>query len=139
MAAPGAVELWDERIRVAASRGMAPLVEPTVQRWFTPEFIDMNPPALQNIRRMIRDTPAAGYIAGARALQRYDFRDEAALIRVPLLLIAGAADGALPAVMRAMHAGIPGSEFIEVPAAGHLPNVERADVFNAALTHALNS
>jgi pimeloyl-ACP methyl ester carboxylesterase len=35
--------------------------------------------------------------------------------------------------------GIPGSEFIEVPAAGHLPNVERADVFNAALTHTLNS
>jgi 3-oxoadipate enol-lactonase len=132
-APPGAVELWEGRIGTATADGMEELVEPTIQRWFTPEFVTLNPPALEQVRGMIRTTPVAGFISCARALQRYDLRQDAAGIRVPVLLVVGAADGALPRVLREMHRGIPGSMFVEIPDAGHLPNVERAATFNAAI------
>jgi len=42
-------------------------------------------------------------------------------------------DGALPATMRSMQATIPGSRFEEIPGAGHLPNLEQPERFNAIL------
>ncbi len=32
--------LWDERIATVEAKGMEPMVEPTVARWFTPKFIE---------------------------------------------------------------------------------------------------
>jgi 3-oxoadipate enol-lactonase len=131
--APNATEIWEERIATGAAQGMAALVEPTVRRWFTSEFVAADPSALQRVRRMIRDTPATGFIACARALQRYDLSSGLATIRVPTLLLAGEADGQVPGVMRGMHDAIPGSRFVGVERAGHLPNIERPMVFNEIL------
>ena len=117
---------------------MAALVEPTAARWFTPAFVTANPPALDRVRAMIRDTPAADS-SPARALQRDDFREDVEAIRLPMLLVVGAADGAVPAVMRGMHEAIPGSAFVGIEWAGHLPNIERADAFNAAIGTFLRS
>ncbi len=133
-AAPkGGAEVWDARIRVAADAGMDALVEPTVSRWFTPATVAANPPVLDRVRGMIRDTPPDGYIACARALQHYDFRDDFSRIRVPVLLVVGAADGALPVVMREMQQAIPGSSLVEIAGAVHLPNIEQPEVFDAAI------
>ena len=40
---PEAKPLWEERIHTAATQGMAPLVEPTVARWFTAPFRAQHP------------------------------------------------------------------------------------------------
>ena len=133
-AAPsGAVATWEARIRTATEGGMAALVESTVQRWFTPDFLAANPPVLDKVRRMIRETPLAGFTSCARALQDYDFRIPFSTIDVPTLLIVGGADGLLPQVMREMQRTIAGSAFVEIAQAGHLPNVERPEAFNQAL------
>jgi len=129
----GAAELWEERIAVVRSQGMQALVQPTVQRWFRAAFVAGNPPVLDKVRRMIADTPAEGFIACARALQQFDFRQSFPQIRVPTLLLCGAADGVMPQVMREMHAAMGGSEFVEIPEAGHLPNLENPEEFRRAL------
>ena len=129
----GARELWEERFAVVHKQGMDALVEPTVRRWFRPEFIAGNPPLLANVRRMIATTPAGGFIACASALQQYDYRQCLPQIGVPTLLLAGAADGTMPEVMREMHQAMPGSKFVEIPNAGHLPNLENPEVFNLTL------
>lgn len=128
-----AVTTWDERI-AAAAHGMAPLVEPTIARWFTPEFVAANSPDLNRVRAMIRATRPEGFTACARALQHYDVRNEVAAIRVPALFIVGDADGVLPPVMRRMHEAVAGSQFLEIPRAGHLPNIERPEAFTGELT-----
>jgi 3-oxoadipate enol-lactonase len=133
VAPAGARELWEERIAVVQNQGMEALVEPTVRRWFRPEFIAGNPPLLEKIRRMIATTPAGGFIACGRALQQFDYRECLPRIAVPTLLLVGAADGAMPEVMREMHQAMPGSNFVEIPKAGHLPNVENPEVFNPTL------
>lgn len=131
MAPPGARDAWEARIATAREQGMAPLVDQTVQRWFTPAFTARPSAALEQVRAMIAAAPPLGYIANIRALQDYDLRAEMAAISVPCMLLAGAEDGALPGVMRHMAAAIPGAQFVDVPAAGHLPNIEQADAFNA--------
>jgi 3-oxoadipate enol-lactonase len=136
-AAPGSIELWEERLAVLRDEGMQAMVEPTVRRWFRPEFIASNPPVLEKIRRMIATTPAEGYIACVRALQQYDIRECVPQISVPTLLLAGAADGTMPQVMREMQQTIAGANFVEIPDAGHLPNVENPEVFNRALAGAV--
>jgi 3-oxoadipate enol-lactonase len=45
----------------------------------------------------------------------------------------GANDGPLPQAMQAMQEKIHGSHLEIIPKAGHLPNIDQAQLFNAAL------
>jgi 3-oxoadipate enol-lactonase len=130
---PGGAAAWNERIAVAAVGGMPALVEPTVGRWFTPASLAANGPAVGRVRAMIRRTPFDGFIRTVAALQDFDFRGDLAGVACPALLIAGAADGALPATMRQMASAMPDARFAEIEAAGHLPNIEQPAAFNRVL------
>ena len=92
-----------------------------------------NPPSLEKARRMIAGTPAEGYIACSLALQQFDYRQCLPQIKAPTLLLVEACDGVLPQVMREMHQAMPGSKFVEIAEAGHLPNLEKAEAFNQTL------
>lgn len=129
-AAAGAAT-WQERIDAARAGGMQAVADATVARWFAPGFVSSG--RAETVRRMIAGTPLAGYVACATALQRFDFADVLPGIRVPTLLVAGANDGALPATMARMAEAIPGAAFVEIPGAGHIPNVEQAETFNRVL------
>ena len=129
----GSAELWEERIKVASSQGMGALVEPTVQRWFRPAFLAANSPVLAKVRQMIAATPAGGYIACSKALEKFDFRESVKGIAVPTLFVVGVLDGVMPQAMREMHQALGGSHFREIAEAGHLPNVEQPEEFNRIL------
>lgn len=121
---------WDDRIAAASSTGMSALVEPTMARWFGPDFLETD--AAQAIRAMIGNTSIEGFIATARALQTYDYRDAAAAISTPATFIAGEHDGVLPDIMRAVAQQCQ-AQFVLIPNAGHLPNIENTTAFNTAL------
>ncbi len=62
--------------------------------------------------------------------------------RIPLLLLWGEADrlmGAGPNAAKRLHGSLPGSQLTFIPAAGHLPQVERPDAFVSALLAFLTS
>ena len=67
----------------------------------------------------------------AHALQSYDIRAELAAIGRPALLVAGAEDGAMPQTMRKLRDPIPGSRFVAIAGAGHLPCIEVPIAFDA--------
>ena len=50
---PEALKQWEERIRIAESKGMAALVDSTMERWFTPAFRSSAP--AQRIAELIRE------------------------------------------------------------------------------------
>jgi pimeloyl-ACP methyl ester carboxylesterase len=53
---------------------------------------------------------------------------------VPTLIVVGEQDTITPpALSEQMHKAISGSEYIVVPGAGHLANLEQPDAFNRAL------
>ncbi len=135
---PGSIAAWQERIDLAAAEGMAGLVEPTVRRWFPPEFVAAGGPGLAHVRAMIRGTKFGGFVACARALQDYDLRPALPGLVPPALLVVGGADGSLPEAMRGIAARIPHAAFVEFPGAGHLVNIQAPDAFNRTLSSFLS-
>ena len=136
--APGGAMLWQERIEFARAHGMEAVADSTVRRWFRPGYGEAGGPEVARAREMIRTTALDGYLACANALQSYDVRQEMRAVRQPVLLLVGAADGALPQTMRAMQREIADARFVEIAEAGHLPNLEAPAAFNAAVREFLN-
>ena len=131
--APGGAQAWQDRIDAALRDGIETLADTTVARWFSASSKAQGIPALATVRAMVAGTKMDGFIACAQALQDYDFRSTLSDITQPALLIAGAADGAMPKTMRSLVDIIPNARFVEIAEAGHIPGIERPAEFNAAL------
>lgn len=125
--------VWDARIQTAMDEGMGALVAPTMSRWFGPEFLAAKEPIADSVREMIRNTSVDGFSGAARALQVFDYRSHLAKITLPTTIIVGEHDGVLPLAMNEIADQIAGSDYVCVPSARHLPNVEFPDLFNEAL------
>ncbi|MDN8617369.1 alpha/beta fold hydrolase [Variovorax ginsengisoli] len=125
---------WDERIAIAqAARSCAPLAEPTLERWFGRAFLEANASTASLLRNVASTTSVDGFAGCARAIQAMDYLAVVDRVETPTSLIVGARDGTLPDAMRALAQRIRGAVFEVIEDAGHLPNVERPDAFNAAL------
>ena len=132
---PEAGPIWEGRIKIAAEQGMEPLVEPTLQRWFTEPFYKANKPMMSRVGQMIRDTKPTGYIGCCKAIPKIDVTDRLGAIKCPVQIIVGDQDVGTPVAMsRAIHDAIPGSELVVIPSASHLSNLEQPAAFNKALT-----
>jgi 3-oxoadipate enol-lactonase len=130
---PQSSQQWEERIVVAQEKGMAALVEPTIARWFPAETVAKNPPHLDKVRGMVRDTPVNGFIGCAAALAAHDYASAVVTVKCPVLFMVGEKDGATPAAMRKLSEKLSGSRFVELPGAGHISNMDRP----AEFTHAI--
>ena len=125
--------LWDERIARARQGGTAVLADETLQRWFTPPTLARNPPFVAALRAQIVGTPVEGFAQCAQAISRFDYRSALAACPVRTTLAAGAADGAIVPAMREQAQAMPHCEWVEIPDAGHLPNVENPAAFQAMM------
>jgi 3-oxoadipate enol-lactonase len=135
---PEAKPIWDERIHVAETQGMAPHVEPTIGRWFTLPFREQHPEIVDPVRAMIRSTKATGYIGCGHAISTLDLTDRLSSIRTPTLIIVGEDDPATPvAASRTIHQRIRGSELVILKSASHLSNIEQAETFNRTVANFL--
>jgi 3-oxoadipate enol-lactonase len=130
---------WEERIAVAQRGGMPALLESTMQRWFPPETLKANPPHMDTIRKMILTTPVNGFIGCAAALGDHDFRPLMPKVRNPVLYMCGEKDGHNAAAMKVMQDELPGSQYIVLPGAGHISNMDQPAMFTAALRNFLPS
>jgi 3-oxoadipate enol-lactonase len=130
---PQSSQQWEERIVTAKDKGMEALVEPTIARWFPAETVAKNPPHLDKVRGMIRNTPANGFIGCAAALAAHDYASAVATVKCPVLFMVGEKDGATPAAMRQLNEKLPGSHFVELPGAGHISNMDRPAEFTRAI------
>src|SRR5271169_6539138 len=130
---PQSSQQWEERIAVAQKQGIEALVEPTIGRWFPAETVAKNPPHLDKVRGMIRNTPANGFIGCAAALAAHDYASAVAAVKRPVLLMVGEKDGATPAAMRKLSEKLPGSRFAELTGAGHISNMDRPADFTKAI------
>jgi 3-oxoadipate enol-lactonase len=124
-------EAFAQRIQQTLEQGMEPQVEPAIERWFTAELRRRRPPMLDQVRAMIRSCDPIGYAGCAQAVRTLALTSELERIQVPTLVLAGAEDpGAGPAIARAIHERIAGSELVVIDGAAHLVNLERAEEFD---------
>jgi 3-oxoadipate enol-lactonase len=133
----GPPEGWVERARLVRSRGMEAVADTVVGRWFTPELQEEEPQTVARFRAMLAATPPEGYARCCEALAAWDARERLSAINVPVLVVAGVDDRAVPLEqVRLVASRVPGARLRILQRAAHLANVERADVFtNAVLEH----
>jgi len=131
---PDMRHLWDERIATVEAKGMEPMIEPTVARWFTPTFLETRKDAVEPVKKMIRTTPPKGYVGCCHAIRALDLTDRLSAIKLPTLIIVGAQDLGTPvAASQAIHERIQGSELVILDPASHLSNLEQPQAFTEAL------
>jgi 3-oxoadipate enol-lactonase len=133
-----AAPLWQERIRTAESNGMQPLLQATLERWFTEPFRKSHPDKVKKIAESILATPVAGYAGCCAAIPKIDVTARLKEIKCRALVICGEQDaGTPPAMARQIQENLPGSKLVLIPQAAHLSNLEQPEAFNRALTEFL--
>jgi 3-oxoadipate enol-lactonase len=132
--------IWQERIDKAREKGMAALLEETMERWFTPPFLTQNSKMLALIRKQFLATPVSGYIGCAEAIRKLDYLDRLSEIKIPTLIMVGEDDPGTPvSASKTMHERITNSKLVVLPSSRHLSNVEQTKAFNSALLNFLKN
>jgi 3-oxoadipate enol-lactonase len=132
--APHTRAMWDDRIRAVEAGGMEPVIEPTMDIWFTPEFRRRAPEAVDRVRRMFRATDPHGYVRAVGAIAEVDLTTRLGEIRAPTLVLVGEHDPGTPVAMaETLQRGIPGARLTVLPGARHCSCVEAAPAFDQAL------
>jgi 3-oxoadipate enol-lactonase len=113
---------------------MQPLIEPTLQRWFTPAMLAQRPPVVERVAQMIGATTPAGFAGCCHAIPKINLTHRLNTIDCPVQVIVGEQDVGTPVAMaREIHEATPGSELVIIPNASHLSNLEQPEAFNRAL------
>ena len=134
-----AAPVWQDRIKTVEAKGMEPLVEPTLSRWFTAPFRARRPDLMEQVGAMIRATPAQGYIGCCHAIPKIDVTDRLGAVACPALVIVGEEDPGTPVEMaRDIHAALPSAELAILRSASHLSNLEQPEEFNRVLVRFLD-
>jgi 3-oxoadipate enol-lactonase len=128
-------EPWLERAELVRERGLEPIANSIVARWFTPAE---RPEVVARFRKLLVETPPEAYAACCEALAAWDFRDRLGMIQAPTLVIAAAEDPSTPPDHAEQLArGIPDAKLVVLPGAAHLANVEQAEAFSKLVTEHL--
>jgi len=120
---------WADRIKFVQEKGLAQLVDPNMERWFTKEFRARAPQTMARMKEMFLATNPAGYIACCEAIRDMDFRDSNSRITAPTLVIVGAQDPATPpSAGQAIAAQVKGAKVASLDAA-HISNMEHPKLY----------
>ncbi|MEL6914046.1 MAG: 3-oxoadipate enol-lactonase [Pseudomonadota bacterium] len=128
----GTREIWQGRIAAIRAGGMAAVVAPTMERWFSRRFRAGAEITLWE--NMLRACPVEGYIGCSEAIAGTDFYTPTAALSLPTLGLAGSEDGSTPPdLVRETVALIEGARFEIMRGVGHLPCVEDPERYAALL------
>ncbi len=128
------IAAFKDRVSKVRADGMEVMVDPTLKRWFKDSFRAKEATLMTRVAEWIRTTPAEGYVGTSAAIPTIDVTERLGEIKVPVLVIVGADDIAMPPSMAKILAeGLPDARLIVIPDAGHLSNLEQPEAFNAAL------
>lgn len=130
------------RYRITRDQGPMVMVELAIKRWFSEQYIRLNPDKMDDIRRLFSQHKDDGY------LKAYSFfcHAEAEMKRYalnhfgrPALVITGSAEtGSTPAMSQALASELPHSELIINPGHYHMAPVEHAGLLATQVATFLN-
>lgn len=136
----GTSDMWNARIDKIAVDGLVSILEPVMERWFTPAFRQPDNALYSGARNMMVRQSTEGYGATCVAIRDADFTALAPQITVPVLCVAGDSDGSTPpALVQALCDLIPGAQFITIDQCGHIPCLEQPASYAAAVGNFLET
>ena len=108
--------------------GTASIVDVTLRRWFTPDFMETEP--VRRVRERLLANDIAGWAAGWNAISGLDTMERLNAVEAPALVVAGELDAGTPvAATKAIADAIPSAEFSVLSGAPHMMQIECADRF----------
>lgn len=132
-------EMWLDRVSSVEEGGLEPLVETTLQRWFTADAFKEQPDIIDKVRKLIPKTSIEGYKQACLAIADLDFTEHLHQITVPCQIIVGRQDeGTPPALSEIMHEMIDGSKLHLIEGAAHQVALERSEIVNPIVLEFLN-
>jgi 3-oxoadipate enol-lactonase len=127
---------WPARANLVREQGPGAIADATIERWFTPGFVERNPDTVARLRATLADTPPEGYAACCDAIGGMDQLADLERIEAPTLVIAGREDPATPPPHAERIAEGIRRARLEIVDAAHLANIERAEeVTRLTLSH----
>jgi 3-oxoadipate enol-lactonase len=131
--------LWRARVDTVSRKGMEPVVEMALSRWFTPEFRASNSREVDRVVAILRANDPVAYARTCSAISMIEFDATNSLIRCPTLVIAGARDAATPPELSAaIHKSIAQSKLVTLDAA-HISVAELPTEFSDAVLNFLST
>lgn len=119
---------WIDRAALVRHEGMAAVCLPTLERWFTPDFLADQSPAVTVTREQLLATDPQGYSGCAVAVGDMDLRDDLGLITAPTLVIVAEDDPSTPPAHGELIASsVSGAQLLKIPGR-HLACVESPTV-----------
>jgi pimeloyl-ACP methyl ester carboxylesterase len=133
------LEARRKMLDLVQSRGPAAVAEEMIPKLLGETTRRSRVEVIDRVRSLVLSNSSEAIAGAVRALMsRPDSTPLLPTIHVPTLILVGAEDTVTPpALSEKMHAAIAGSELTLIPDAGHLTNLERPDLFNAALARFL--
>ena len=126
------------RGEAAEQNGMAAVIEPTVERWFTRGFLDSA--SVVRCRRHLLAHDVGAWASTWRAIADLDTLPRLGEIHVPALVTTGDADVSTPVTAAQLIANaIPGAVLRIMAGAPHMAPYERPDLFNPLVLEFLRS
>ncbi|MGL4439035.1 MAG: alpha/beta fold hydrolase [Bosea sp. (in: a-proteobacteria)] len=135
---PKGVQAFVDRAEAAERDGLASQIDATLVRWFTPEMVAADTPAVRYARDVLTATDVRKWAGAWRALAAHDAVERVKTLVVPTLCVAGTLDPSTPpALLQSIAALIPGSRYVEIAGGPHLFPLTAAPELAALLSDPL--
>ena len=136
---PEGVEGRRKMLALVREKGPAAVADEMIPKLLGEHTRRTRPDVAQSVRALILASSADAIANAITALMtRADSTPLLASIHVPTLIVVGEQDTITPpALSEQMYQAIKGSEYVAIPDAGHLSNLEQPEAFNAALARFL--
>ena len=129
---------WNDRIKFVKEKGLAELVNPNMERWFTKEFRARAPQTIARMKEIFLTTKVPGYIACCEAIRDMNFTASNPRVSAPTLVIVGTQDPATPpSAGEAIAQQIKGAKLAALDAA-HISNMEQPKLYTVTVLNFLN-
>lgn len=127
----------ERAMQLAQESGAEAIADSMLPKMFAPGTYAQRLDLIAFLRRMMSQTSVEGIIGALAAMKdRPDSLPGLTDFSKPALIIHGAEDQLIPPQdAQAMHTTLPQSQFMLLPSAGHLPNLEQTEPYNAAVRH----
>jgi pimeloyl-ACP methyl ester carboxylesterase len=136
---PEGVEGRRKMMALVGEKGPSAVADEMIPKLLGEHTRRTRPDVAEQVRNLILSSSAEAIAHAVTALMtRPDSSPLLGSIHVPTLIVVGEQDTITPpALSEQMHRAISGSEYIVLPGAGHLSNLEQPEPFNAALARFL--
>ena len=123
-----------DRARLTRAQGMGAILEQTLERWFTKDFIERRPDVIDRITKTLLADDAEIHAGMWEMIATLDTAPRLASLDKPTLVVVGEHDPTTPvAASRAIAERIPGAILQIVPGASHMAAIEKSSLINDIL------